>query len=523
MSDSKLTYLALFLILSAGIFLRFYMLEDVYTEYDDVGVVSLHQAYTGQDEKNVLDYKNGLIKISVDGQALKEKLIDSILYPVYIGFVWTYPPGQYIFTPLLISEKDTYFSKIFKSRLLSAISSSLSLIIFAILIYLIDDMKIQLGGLTAISLMAFSNNLILYSHHASPYSTVVLGIVVSLLLYLMYFKEKINLSNLFFFHGIIFLFNYLVILMLPIYAFHFLAENKNYKNLQKAKELIKAISYSTAIILPIWLIFFKSDSGMRGLDLESFPTLVDFLKHLLLSLNSSINGLIINDNLSSIITLFVILLSFRIYFTEISILEKRYLSSFLILFLGWLLLYYFDRLPVDSTRHMLFFAPMLSILFYVVLKNFKSDNKFLILTLIVFSTISFFENINILNSKKSVFDFKKVDESNIEFVYTYSSTLAPLIAFENKKVFNLDFNSFKNVVKILPNRAFLLSQNENLNQYLAGIPDITDYRRKFLSNYSIKTIEEINTGIFFPFNNNSVSSNQNGFYLYELNRKNEVL
>jgi len=240
-------------------------------------------------------------------------------------------------------------------------------------------------------------------------------------------------------------------------------------------------------------------------------------------LNSSINGLIINDNLSSIITLFVILLSFRIYFTEISILEKRYLSSFLILFLGWLLLYYFDRLPVDSTRHMLFFAPMLSILFYVVLKNFKSDNKFLILTLIVFSTISFFENINILNSKKSVFDFKKVDESNIEFVYTYSSTLAPLIAFENKKVFNLDFNSFKNVVKILPNRAFLLSQNENLNQYLAGIPDITDYRRKFLSNYSIKTIEEINTGIFFPFNNNSVSSNQNGFYLYELNRKNEKL
>ena len=519
MSNTKFFHFLVFLILSAGIFLRFYGIEEVYSEYDDIGVVSLHHTYIGHDERTVLDYKNGLVKISVDGASLKEKLIGSILYPVYIGFVWTYPPGQYLFTPLLLGDEESYISKLFKSRLLSAIASSLSLITFAILIYLIDGKNFQLSGLTAIALLAFSNNLVLYSHHAGPYSTVVLGLVVSMLLYFFYFKGKISLKTLFFSHGLIFIFNYLIILMLPIYVVHFLVENKNYKNLDKLKELTKAFFYSALVIFPIWLIFFKSDNGMRGLEMENFPSLISFFKHLLLSLNSSINGFFINENLSSTFVLLIIILSFKAYFTETNILKKRYLSSFLLLLLGWVFLYYFGRLPIDSTRHMLFWSPVLSITLYMALKNYDSYSKFFLPILIILSIISFSKNIDLLNSKKTVFDFKKINESNIEYLYTYSSTLSPLIAFKNKKVFNLDVNSFAKITNILPRKALLVSQNENLNQYLRRFSDINDFRRKFLDNYSIKIIKEKDTGIFFPFNNNPVSSNQNGFYLYELNRK----
>ena len=133
--------------------------------------------------------------------------------------------------------------------------------------------------------------------------------------------------------------------------------------------------------------------------------------------------------------------------------------------------------------------------------------------------ISINSNINILNSKKTNFNFDFFKNSNIN-IYTYGFTLEPyLISNYNGKIFNTDLNSFKNNQSfkfIDDDELFLVSTSENLNEKLNKNEK---FFLKLKNNYSISVINEISTNITRSYNNVCCeTTGKNNFYLYKLKK-----
>ena len=196
-----------------GIFLRAYHLDEVYTEYDDVGVVSLHKSISSK-EKEIKLYEDSILSIDVSVKAagLKENLLDSVLYPIYMGYTWTYPAVQYLVYPLIIDEKDVYFSKLTKARGVSSFFSIISLFLLTSILYLLNNNKIDKNILIPLGLLSFSYNSILYAHHASPYSFTVTILLFSLLCFIFYHKKKISITSFFIIHVFLVISNYLILI-----------------------------------------------------------------------------------------------------------------------------------------------------------------------------------------------------------------------------------------------------------------------------------------------------------------------
>ena len=90
----NLIFLFLFLIIFiSSIDIKRQFITEIYTEYDDVGVITLHKGVVGNKEINILEKK-----ITLNQTKLKD-LNNSLLFPAYIVYGWTYAPGQYLVVP----------------------------------------------------------------------------------------------------------------------------------------------------------------------------------------------------------------------------------------------------------------------------------------------------------------------------------------------------------------------------------------------------------------------------------------
>ena len=510
-----------------GIFLRLYNLDKIYTEYDDVGVISLHKSLAS-DQREVHLYKDDILKLDVvvASKGLKDNLLDTAWYPVYLGYSWTYPVGQYLLYPLIISEKDSYLQKIKKSRLVSAVFSILSLFLLLYILYLLNDNKIDKNILLPVSLLAVSYNSILYAHHASPYSLTVTTFLISLICYIFYYKNKINTTFFFVFHALLVIFNYLILILIPIYTVIMIIHDKNYNIVYLSKKFFKGFLLFGIIFLPIFILFFKSSKGLHGAmppDEFSLEYLMYFPKQFIVAASSSVQGLFIFDNITIFVISLILLYSFysyyKFYFKTKNLNNLIFIFVFL-LSLEWILLHSIGKIIMDQTRHMLMWAPIISILFFYVIKDLKIHISVLLIASLVLNLYGSYNNIKIINSKKSVIDFNDLSKYNEKIVFSYAFTLAPLIGIENKKVYNIDVNSFnKDIFKEkLPNKVLLISQSESIKDYLKR-KDLNIFTKNLLQKYSIEVIKEIDSGIYFSYNNYPVSSTKNGIFLYKLKLK----
>ena len=81
----NLIFLFLFLIIFiSSIDIKRQFITKIYTEYDDVGVITLHKGVVGNKEINILEKK-----ITLNQNKLKD-LNNSLLFPAYILYGWTY-------------------------------------------------------------------------------------------------------------------------------------------------------------------------------------------------------------------------------------------------------------------------------------------------------------------------------------------------------------------------------------------------------------------------------------------------
>ena len=541
LNKKKIILLITVILILLGSFLRLYGLNKVYTEYDDIGVISIHKAHIGN--KNI-SFSNGYIDAKFE---LKMENISSIennfLLPFYIAYSWTYAPAQYLITPLLINNTDDFDLVVYKARLISVIFSVLSIILLAYLMYLINGNTITWIIPIVLTLPIFSANSILYAHHMSPYSAYFFSTSFCLFFLYQYYISKLSLRKLIIILSFFLYLSYMVVLFAIPTLFIYIYKVKNQRIYQKWKKffrdfvsiLIGVLISSPALVIIMHLYgnySYGNDSGERGSmpeEILGIATLLNntsnAIKQFYLSMQSLLNGSIRYDYLFFLLFTITVLLLLKKLFKKNEALNNSgiYITSISTIIFQWIILNIMGILPSAGMRYGLIIFPIIVILIFYALKDItlKPFSIFALLLVIVSSIGATNYSIGLLKSKYSNFDYSLLDARDEKIILLYQWTLGPLKYYDNseKKVYSIDMNSFQANYQTIdfPDTVLLVSQdkkifsNNLLDDYKERLPII-------FCNYSIKILYEKDSNVFFSASNQSFGSQKNGMFIYQLNK-----
>ncbi len=529
-------FLILFLICLA-VFLRSYNLTNIYTEYDDIGVLTLHKFAT-EDKHIKFDFL-GQSNTLVLSKSTINNFENSLLFPFYIGYSWTDSPGQYFFHPLITFSKDTYLQKLLKYRSLSVIFSLLTL--FVIYFSMNNIFNIQKNYITKIFILSsfvFSSTSILYAHHMGPYSVYCLMTALGVLLCAYVYNKKISYKKAFLINSFLVYFAYTNVLFFISLLFLQLRK-QNIKNIFRYF-FYKNYGYSIIylfLLFPIFLLLFQKRNwnyGSRGVNPEILTTNSSIYE--ILNLNITQTYLVLKSLFSGFFVFDLIfqnyIIGYFVLFVIIVLIVKNKIYknllfvSLLLFIIIWIILFNLSFLPFDQTRHALILFPVILLLLFIVMSS--TFNKYLNIILILSLMISIFpsayNNINLLNTKISNFDFQLINKLPTKNIITFEQTLSPGGYFQDThNVFNISFDSFvRDIDRVNFNKFALVSQSKDLNTFLENLSQDQDAKRfrhqkkilNFLNKYNYKIIVEKYSDTYFTYNNYPVQSNPNGFFLY---------
>lgn len=382
--DTKTTLVLTLLILILGSFLRVYHLEQVYSENDDIGVISVYKQWEETEKQEKTLFTHPMVKVSyrVDPDYEKRHLLDSPFFPIQVALSSTYPPGQYMLYPLLISESDSFSVKHFKARGISAGMGILGLFLFVYLLYLIEGKKVSATGLLPLCVVAFSANTILYSHHMSPYVSLIASYALALVFFHKTLTKDISITRLFLLLGILTVFNYLIVLLVPIFGLVLAIQNRLFRPTQLFSSFWKGCLWYGAFFLPLLVLFLKTDQGMRGvLPLSFSHGVFEVFRHLatqfFLAFSSVIASVTSHPSMNIGLSIGIVLISGFVFYKQGPKMgENRYFFAAIYLFLlEWILLYQAKKLIMDQTRHMLMWVVVAGLLLYLSLLGKKKTKQ----------------------------------------------------------------------------------------------------------------------------------------------------
>ena len=513
----RIYYLLLAVILLSSIYIKFYFVTDIFTEYDDIGVVTLFKGFLGIKEINLNFF---LLKEKIFlNQNFFSDFDNSFLLPLYIFWEWTYPPLQYLFYFFFNFDIDDIKLKIFLIRLPSIIFSLLSIFCYLILLNKLNFSKIT--KIVSLCFLAYSFNSNIYANHGSPYSAYIFGGFFGLLNLFNYYKRKsikkpILINNL-----SLYLSYSNIILFLGFLLIEY--EKKNLLNffLELGKKYKIFILFNFFIFFPILLKFIFSNHKINMLNRSNYQDdNLSWYNELLVNLYPVFKFILIGFLNEKIFLIFIIFLVLFFFVKKKRDFKLNILSKIsLLFFIIWIILSIFNILPLDETRHSLILLPFVLVIFSDIFEHALGDKKIMLLPTFLFMIISINSNIDILNSKKTNFNFEYFKNSNIN-IYTYGFTLEPYLMYDYKgKIFNTDLRSFKNnqlLKNIEDDELFLVSTLENLNE---KFNKKEKFFLKLKNNYSINVLKEINSNITRSYNNVCCeTTGKNNFYLYKLKR-----
>ena len=535
LDSRKSILIIIILLIITGSFLRIYGINKVYTEYDDIGVISIHKGHIGSKIINpfesIIDYP---LKVDMESA---HQIENSFLHPFYIAYTWTYAPAQYILLPLIINQDDEFDEVVFKGRIISSIFSISGLCLLFYLMYLINGRLLNWTIPIVLTIPIFSANSILYSHHMSPYSAYFFSTCLRLVLLFKYFFSKITFRQIVFSLSLLFYLSYLTVLFIfPVcltYLFK-LRESDNSKYPNKYLHDFSTLIICFLIAIP-GLLVLKSKSGNQGVmppEFKDLSSIIEITLHLVrqlyISIESIVYGVIRNEYL---FTLFLLVIGF-LFIKKLVIGYKKlnktkfYFISIISILLQWIILHLSGVLPLDQTRHMLVILPIFTIVIFYLLMDLKISGygPLIILLILIVTYGSSKYSVNLIESKFSNFDYKILNDRDEKVILLYQSTLGPLKYYDSseKKVYFIDMNSFQNHYSKMnfPDEILLVSQQtpifnnslyENYKDLLPGL----------FCNYSIKTLYEKDSKVFFTYNNYAPNSNKNGMFVYQMSRVNE--
>lgn len=537
-SNAALKLLLPLLIVISGVFLRVYSLEDVYSEYDDVGVIALQKGFYGEDK---IDINIGPFKSVVFDLEKIRNIENSLYYPLYMSKAWTYAPGQYMLLSFFRLESFSDPEKLYVARLMSSFSSILMIcILTGFLFGSIRTIGDYWAAIIVLCLVCYSYNSILFAHHASPYSMYGLITLISGIILHAYCLKKISFGVMFNLILILGFFSYANILFLPAILYLFindeLVANSNTNLITKILDSIKSkflICIPAFLALLILLIMIKSGEGVRGVmprTINTFddvlPALVGCLKNALLALRSIFHGFFYFEFVTLIFSgiFFVV---FFIKFWVWALNRDRFAVAICIYFITWLVLHFFGKIVLDQTRHMLILFPILILILWRILVDFRLNQLhiaiqfFLYVGACIFSINAISSSISLINTKlDSKITFSELKDARPDLILTYGSTLSPLIMSKELGV-PVRYLELKGTKKTLNNfeaygKILLVSQDQTLDTYKLNKLK-AEYPSLFMGR-NIKVIKELNTEVYFPYNNYPVSSNPNSAFIYSLTR-----
>jgi hypothetical protein len=509
--------------------LRFYKLTKTYSEYDENFMISLHK---GAIENKKVSINLGPINKDINIKLeILHNLEKSILLPLYVAYGSTYSPGQYIILPLILDKNDNYETIVKKNRSIAAFASILTMISLFFLFYRIEK-KISLLSALTLCIFGFSINSIMYAHHGGVYSTYGLINIIGLILIYLTIEKKITTYNAITLNTFLLYFSYLNIFFVLLF-FYIEVTRKNFKTfftsffLNKKKYLI----LNLIIFIPILVTFLLKNEHdyHRGESLPAVENYFDFfdffiilMTQLYLSIKSLFSGFIpYNSNIYflSVFSLLIILI-FNCIFRNKNFKEKTLLIACLIYFFQWIVLFCFNKIPLDQTRHILTFFPAILVIFYLSIKSIRINNIIYLAIILLALPFAYSNAKQNIEKNISLYDLKYLEKQDEELILTYDS-LQPLLFFEkkNKKVHFTKLEQFKKNYKKLnfPNKFIVVGHHKSFfdksveTQFKNDFPEI-------YNDYYIEILIEKKTIENYLYNNYQDAVN-NGFYVYKFIKK----
>ena len=433
--------------------------------------------------------------------------------------------------PLIINENDDYETIVTKNRSISAIASILTMILLFVLMHKIDRTSNLISTFT-LCIFGFSINSIMYAHHGGVYSVYGLMSIIGLFLIYLAIEKKISTYNAITINTILLYFSYLNIFFVLIF-FYLEITKKNFKEffisffLNKKKYLF----INLIILFPILVSFLLKNEHdyHRGEALPEITNYVDFFiffKNLIiqfyLSIKSLFSGFIpYSSNIYFIFLFSLLLISvFNFFSKNKNKNEKIFLISCFIYFFQWIVLYCFKIIPLDQTRHILTFFPIILLIFYITYKSLKINDYLYLAIILILIPISLINGKKNIEKNISLYDLKFLEEQKEETILTYDS-LQPLLYFEkkNKKVYFIKLEQFKkNYTNLNLSDEFLLVGHHR--SFFSTIVQ-TQFKNNFPEiyyKYDIQTLVEKKSIENYLYNNYKEAEN-NGFYVYRFIKK----
>lgn len=533
-----LFFLTVCVVIFVSAYLRLDQINQIYDEYDDVGVIAIQKAQLQTVE---VELNFGPIERVQFNKGYLQNIETTIWYGAFIGHVWTYAPGQYLLSSLLLSESLSARQRHIAVRSLSAAISVLTILL--LVLFLARQCAPESGErwliLPITALLAFSTNTILYAMHASPYSFYGFALLAALVICDRTLKGRGHFGNACVMLSILCLFNYLVVLVLVPFLGLVLNDMIAGKRPSALSMFRNLSGWNLAQLLVIlcslaaMAVFLKVAAANPGV---SFPTvhgyadLVTALHVLFTQFNevaySLLFGGIPHRWMASVLGFFtalVPLLLIRSWF-----LRRNYSALLSVVLLGgWIVAFILNKLPFEQSRHTLMLLPPFCLVLFWSARRFVSHVPMpvtmvaSILVTIGMGVAGYSNAHEAFGPRKAVLTKQSVAVHDPDLVLTYGFTLGPLVDFheDDVKVVNLDFqsaNDFDWSAIDVDDRIILVSQTEPMTvTRLAGLQDRFP---ELFEKRTLLKLSEISTGVFFPFHSYPVSSNQNGAYLYLLSQ-----
>lgn len=522
-NNTNIRYLFFFFLIFLSSIIKLNHINKIYHELDDIGIISNHKHYP-QDKTIQIFQKKIVIK-----KNLIQNLENSYLFPFYIALNWTYSPGQFFFYYLIDFEEKNFFSKVFFAKIISFISSLISVVIFFIFCDRFIKSKYVIS--LFLSLILFNSfNFSIYSLHMSPYSTYVLSTTFALILiYKSLFKK--NILPLITINSFLIYFSYMNFLFFFTLMFVSIYQKKiKFNALLIFGKKIKYLIFNILLLSPIALIFIlKSNiSYSRGSSILEVENILTKFQILILQLNKAFTYLFLGflpdlKNFNFIYLLIFISL-ILIFFLKKKNKNSVFLVFLILTFSIWIILFFFNILPLDASRHSLIFFPILLVCLSICLSSKKNLGIPISVLLIVFFPLSLKNIDKVLTLKNSNFDYNYIKNQKVKNLVIYSGSTGVKLFFDESYDiydFNLGKYNTQNSIIPKPKKALLISQDMSYENYIK-LSEKNKFNplENFLNDYGVKEIKKFESNIYMSYQNNNIVSNQNGFYIYELNLNN---
>lgn len=532
----KITAAALIAVVGVGIFLRGHRLTAVLSDYDDIGVVALHKAQAPvRKEFAVLDAGILDVRLVKNDDVVVNELLDTPFFGPYISFRWTYPPGQYLLYPLLMSESDSHQTKLLRGRLFSLGFSILALGLFTWLCFRLNDRQLDTALLLPVLVMALSINLVLYAKHMSPYSLTVAATVGVMWLFLRLLEEKLSLGLFISLMGVLSIFNYLTLIMLPplalmaILRFR-LFDLKSRATWTRIRQATWGLAVFGVIFVPIYLVVFKPQSAMYGVappplsgGIAAFVAY--FPRQFTISASSALasfsgTGWVNVVLVAAILIPGAVLLVLRWH----ALGNEKYIYGFaFVLLLEWVALHALGSIIMDQTRHALTWVPLFGVIMLHIWKQIRPPALVSIAACIVLLGMGLRTNLSVIESRLERFDHQAIMDHPAQTVLAFHYTLDPLVYFPEgeKRAFYIDENYFGALYDglELEDELLLVSRYSTLADFERLRPRLYEVGERLYEDYEVHTIREVSDMPRYVYETFPKDEPGYGTYLYELTRK----